>query len=165
MKLTMDLNYLLNALKKDDVESFISELNGKYDEVFQIIKYEEKLTPLIFAVRYNAVNIFNKLIDFSIDINATGEFNWTPLLEAISNRNLYFTKRLIELGADIEQLGGKATVWPLTEALISGNIEILQCVLSKASKEYIEWGLANVIGLNLEYENEVCSLLIEKLNR
>jgi ankyrin repeat protein len=160
----MDLKYLLKILKSDDVDSFVKEVNGKYNEIFQLEKNGEKLPPLIFAVRYNAKNIFNKLIKEKNDINIKGEYNWTPLLEAILDKNLYFINKLVELGADIELCGGKATTWPLIEAILSGNIEMLRIILSKASKNYIEWGFESTNELKIENKNEVLYLLQKKLN-
>ena len=45
------------------------------------------LTPLVFAAREGDIESAKALLDAGAEINQTTEYNWTPLLTAVNNRN------------------------------------------------------------------------------
>ena len=65
-------------------------------------KTAENVTPLIFAVTNNMVEVVKTLIRYDADVNQSTVYYETPLLIAVKNENLEIAELLLRYGADIE---------------------------------------------------------------
>ena len=161
----INIDEIKKALNKDDV-SYFEGLDPKdVNAIIQFNRLEDPSPILIYAIRKNAKKIFDKLIEKKADVNFKSKFNCTPLLEAISCKRIYYIKKLIDNGADIELIGGKATTWPLLDAIINGNIEIIEILLQKAEKKYIQWGIENIKTMKIKNKKEIEKLLNHYLGK
>jgi gluconokinase len=61
---------------------------------------------------------------------------WTPLLTAVSMGDLELCRKLVELGADVDQAGGEVfiKVLPTEQAAFCGRLEVLQWLLDQGAK-------------------------------
>jgi ankyrin repeat protein len=80
------------------------------------------LTALVFAAREGDLESAAALVEAGADVNQTTEYDWTPLLTAVNNRNYLLAKYLLEHGAD-PNLANKGGWTPLYLATDNRNIE------------------------------------------
>ena len=71
-------------------------------------------------------------------MNQQSEYNWTPLLTAVNNRNYQLAKLLIERGADVN-LANKGLWTPLYLATDNRNIEGGDYPVPKADMDHLEF--------------------------
>ncbi len=60
-----------------------------------------EFTPLVYAVRANAMDVVRVLLEAGADVNQVTGYGWSPLLAATHNRNYQLAAYLIENGADV----------------------------------------------------------------
>ncbi len=60
-----------------------------------------EFTPLVYAVRANAMDVVDVLLEAGADVNQVTGYGWSPLLAATHNRNYQLAAHLIENGADV----------------------------------------------------------------
>ena len=161
----MTLEKLRLAFLSDSVEEFLSCKPETFDEVVGFSPFEDSLPLISLAVRFGSRNIFDILLTKSIDPNKVGSWNWSPLLEAIASRDTYFVSRLLEKGADVEQMGGKATTWPLLEAAFTEDERILALVMKQADSGYLTWCIGNLESAGEEKYERMLQQLREELAR
>ena len=95
------------------------------------------LTPLVFAVRRNAMDAVRVLLAAGADINgATGD-QWTPLLVAIQNRYYRLAMFLLDHGAD-PNIANHRGWTPLYLAIDNRNIEHGDYPARKPDMDHLE---------------------------
>jgi ankyrin repeat protein len=80
------------------------------------------LSALTLAAREGDLESAQALLDAGAQINQTTEYNWTPLLTAINNRNYRLAAMLLDRGAD-PNIANKGLWTPLYIATDNRNIE------------------------------------------
>jgi ankyrin len=95
------------------------------------------LTALVFAAREGDLESAQALIDAGADVNLATEYNWTPLLTAVNNRNYQLAAYLLDKGAtpNTANNGG----WtPLYLATDNRNIEGGDYPVPKPDMDHLE---------------------------
>ncbi len=101
--------------------------NAKNDD-----EYDEKLTPLVFAVEHNLPGAVESLIAGGAKVNAKVD-GYTPLQAALESRNEEIAGVLIETGADVN-LADSAGSTPLMYAVNRGMREITELLLARGAR-------------------------------
>jgi ankyrin repeat protein len=81
-----------------------------------------RLNALTFAAREGDLESARALLDAGADVNQVTEYNWTPLLTAVNNRNYRLASLLLDRGAD-PNIANKGGWTPLYIATDNRNIE------------------------------------------
>jgi ankyrin repeat protein len=114
---------LAQSLLKD-----INRVNIKSEKDFEIIGW---------CVHNGDMNMLNLLLKHGIDIHAADSYGDTALLIAVREGHLEMTKRLVELGLDINAKlvrGSYVGFTPLKTAKEKGYVEITKFLESKGAK-------------------------------
>jgi len=114
---------------------------GEIDTLTLILKYRPPLdaatnqgfTALHAAVLHNHIDIATRLVTIKANVNtialAADSEETTPLLTAIQNQNLLMVKILINGRAEVNFLTKKHQHSPLSLAMESANLDIVQALL------------------------------------
>jgi len=86
-------------------------------------EYEEGAMPIFYA---RSPEMIDLLLSYGADINAKGEFGWTPLFQAVAFREADIVSHLLKRGADrtIKTEMGETIISFLIERLESANKQI-----------------------------------------
>jgi ankyrin repeat protein len=95
------------------------------------------LNALTFAAREGDIESTRLLLDAGANINQATEYNWTPLLTAVNNRNYRLAAYLVERGANVN-LANKGGWTPLYVATDNRNIEGGDYPVPKADVDHLE---------------------------
>jgi ankyrin repeat protein len=96
-----------------------------------------RLNALTFAAREGDLESARALLDAGADVNQTTEYNWTPLLTAINNRNYRLASFLLDRGAD-PNIANKGGWTPLYLATDNRNIEGGDYPVPKPDMDHLE---------------------------
>lgn len=140
------LHYALNKGNLDMVKYLVSK--GADIDVNQYNAL------LYYAVKYADVEIVKYLVAKGADVNAKGEYDYTPLHDAVDRGNLDMVKMLLELGADVTAKNRRGDT-PIELARKQKKTDIVECIL-KAEKE------AEARRIQVEKEAEEKRILEEK---
>ena len=150
---------ICRSIELDDLHVFTSLVVEDYDRLITPSPLSHKQALVTLAITFDARQIYDFLIQHGADLNKKGTDNWTPLLEAIRVRSLPLIKSLLSHGADVALAGGKATTWPLLEALRTDDPEIVRILAQYADTEHKEWAIRSQIHDSLSNRASIRSIL------
>tara|TARA_Y100000780_G_C13694293_1_gene420788 strand:- start:4293 stop:6491 length:2199 start_codon:yes stop_codon:yes gene_type:complete len=91
---------------------------------------KSKNTYLMFAIKYNRINIINRLLEYNPDINIQNEYGETALIFAIKNNNLDIVKKILKCNPDVNiQDNNKFTALAIACYYNTTKIEIIKVLL------------------------------------
>ncbi|MBU0728645.1 MAG: ankyrin repeat domain-containing protein [Proteobacteria bacterium] len=91
------------------------------------------------AARYGHPDIVDLFLEMGADLNAVTEFEQTPLIAAITNRNISMVKKLLDLGASVNKKPNSGTMLtPLMWAANIGESEIIKLLIDKGANIWEE---------------------------
>lgn len=151
--LVTNLNFIsdYNFFYKETLKYVKSEsdllnfLEIQYNQIFDFDKKHQAKKLLLnkgipftsdcFAlyIEKNKSEIFNLFLEAGIDVNSTDELG-TPMLNiAVRNDNEEFTKRLLELNANVNAVSKDRGYTAVMDAVWRGNLELTKLLISKGA--------------------------------
>ena len=88
---------------------------------------------LFRAVTDGSLSDVNEALESGIDVNVRGEFGDSALNLAAQHGRKEIAMRLIEVGANLENVGG-ANMTPIMNAAVAGNVGIVRLLLEKGAR-------------------------------
>ncbi|WP_353280516.1 ankyrin repeat domain-containing protein [Wolbachia endosymbiont (group B) of Cyclophora punctaria] len=133
----------LNRLKKESKNVYKEWKKAKFDVNywFEIDCLHERFsyTLLYLAIDFKLSNLINAMLKVKgIDINAPGPFSeWTALHWAVEDRNTEVARKLIEKGANVNQLDSSQRT-TLYQPAVNGDIEITKILVMNKVNPNVE---------------------------
>lgn len=128
-----------------DEKSLFKYIKTQYNQIFDfdkkrcakklLLKKGIPFTADCFAlyIEKNKSEIFDLFLEAGIDVNSTDDLG-TPILNiAVRNDNEEFTKRLLELGADINAISKDRGYTAVMDAVWRGNLELTKLLITKGA--------------------------------
>ena len=128
---------LFEAIEKNDLKSLKELIQSGAD--LNSFNKEDK-TPLMHASDLGLAEVVQLLIESGADVNKSTDFGKTALSYALcgQSRNLKTVQTLVENGADIHnqipKKDGFYTLYPLTQAVLYSNVQVVSYLLGKGAK-------------------------------
>ena len=114
----------------------IAKINPMLDAGADINEYDdEKMTPLVYAVRYDAEDVVLLLLERGSDIEKPdqGHLKGSPLIHAAFHGHYYMVKLLLEKGAQIEAVTDKGQT-ALHVAASGGELDVVKLLVEFRSE-------------------------------
>jgi ankyrin repeat protein len=167
------IDLLMKFGAKKDFETFF-EMNGKLDlyeewkvanqrsyftNTTPIILLDTKADQLIEMIYRSDIKAIKKAIEDGVNLNFADDFGNTPLLAAISKKDMDIVKLLLKSGADSNFQG---FIPPILGAIIVGDINIMNTLIEAGADPNVEYVDFSPVAYSVTFGNyEIARLLFD----
>jgi ankyrin repeat protein len=111
----------------------VVELLSNGDIEYLDTKNKDDMTALMFAVKFDYIELTETLVRAGASLNIIGEFGWTAIMWAVNNKDILSVKYLIQVGASLVILD-EYNYSVLMRAVIGRDLSIIELLIENRAQ-------------------------------